>query len=200
MKSVRSLSLLLLGAALLALGAGAVFAQSAEKSVNLTGAEEATPVTTTATGKFTYTVSADKITWRLQATGTGLTAAHIHLAAKGAAGPIVANLVAGAGVATIDTTGTATAAELLGPLQGKTFADFVAALNAGTLYVNVHSQANAGGEIRGQLPAAVTAPSTGTGLAPSSGGSTDALPWVLGVVLLVVSGVTGGIAVARRRA
>jgi hypothetical protein len=47
--------------------------------------------------------------------------------------------------------GTITAANLMGPLQGKTLEDLVSVIKAGDAYVNVHTTAHPGGEIRGQL-------------------------------------------------
>ncbi|MBI5947660.1 MAG: CHRD domain-containing protein [Chloroflexi bacterium] len=185
-----------------ALGLTVAFAQSAQKVVTLTGAAESTPVTTTATGTFTYSVTGTSIEWSLQATGTDLTAAHIHNGAAGAAGPIVVNLFANAnGTTTIDATGTATAAELLGPLQGKTFADFVTALNAGNLYANVHSKANAAGEIRGQLVAVSlpAAPSTGTGLADDTSSAVPSWFLAAAVAITTLGLALGAVTVARRR-
>ena len=60
--------------------------------------------------------------------------------------------------------GAITEADLTGPMQGKTFADLAAAVMSGQTYVNVHTAANKGGEIRGQiiLPGAGTAATTAT--------------------------------------
>ena len=102
-----------------------------------------------------------------------VTMAHIHMAAKGVAGPIVvwffpsvtstAPLPGGGGAYEgLLAKGTFTAADLRGPLAGKSLSDLVAAIVAGNTYVNVHTDdgvapANTGpgdfpgGEIRGQL-------------------------------------------------
>jgi hypothetical protein len=99
-----------------------------------------------ATGKFTGTVvelANDKarITWKLtfsHLSGQGI-AAHIHIGKPGKAGPV--------------------ALALCGPChsgqKGKgmlTHAQ-VAKIEAGAAYVNVHTQKNPGGEIRGQIKA-----------------------------------------------
>ena len=47
--------------------------------------------------------------------------------------------------------GSFSAAQLGGPLKGKTVADFVALVTAGSLYLNVGTSSHPGGEIRGQL-------------------------------------------------
>ncbi len=106
-------------------------------------------------------------------------------------GPVVAFLFGldEAGVNMVEASGTITEAELLGPLEGN-FAGLVEALEAGNLYVNVHSLENPAGEIRGQIAVAPSAPTVGTGLAPSTenGGSTQgAILWgasAAGVVAL----------------
>jgi hypothetical protein len=46
---------------------------------------------------------------------------------------------------------TVTAADLVGPLAGKYFADLKIAIEEGRAYVNVHTMQNPGGEIRGTI-------------------------------------------------
>jgi hypothetical protein len=99
--------------------------------------------------------------------------AHIHMAAKGANGPIVVWLFPSVTSRTALTgptgehhgllaKGTFTAADLVGPLAGQPLSALVAAIAAGNTYVNVHTNdgvapANTGpgdfpgGEVRGQL-------------------------------------------------
>jgi len=50
-----------------------------------------------------------------------------------------------------DISGTITAADLTGPLAGRTMSDLLAAIRAGNIYVNFHTAAFPAGEIRGQL-------------------------------------------------
>jgi hypothetical protein len=55
-------------------------------------------------------------------------------------------------------TGVLTAADFSASGPVTTFAEAVAAIRAGTTYFNLHTSANPGGEIRGQIGVTVTAP------------------------------------------
>ena len=102
--------------------------------------QEVPPVTTTATGTGTITIAADKsVSGSVKTTGVEGTAAHIHLGAMGKNGPPVITLTKGA-----DNTWTVPAGSKLTDAQYES-------AKAGDLYVNVHSAANKGGEIRAQL-------------------------------------------------
>jgi hypothetical protein len=108
--------------------------------VTLSGSEEVPAVTTSATGTGTITVK-DDMTVSGSVTTKDIvgTAAHIHLAPAGKNGPPVVPL-------------TKTSDGVWGvPAGAKLTAEQYAAFKAGNLYVNVHSAANKGGEIRGQL-------------------------------------------------
>lgn len=121
------------------LGSGG-FALAAEIQVNLTGSEEVPAVTTSASGSGTITVGDDRsVSGRVTTTGVVGTAAHIHIAAAGQNGPVVIPLTK-----TGDTTWAVPAGVKLTEQQ-------YVAYTAGNLYVNVHSAAHPGGEIRSQL-------------------------------------------------
>ena len=108
--------------------------------VNLTGAEETPPVTTSASGHGTIHIAKDKsVSGSVKTTGLEGTAAHIHVGAKGEAGPPIITLTKGA-----DGTWTVPAGAKLTDEQ---LADF----KSGKLYVNVHSDQHKPGEIRAQL-------------------------------------------------
>lgn len=85
-----------------------------------------------------------------------VTAAHIHVAPPGETGPVVVTLFMGEfsteddGTGTL-ATGTITDADLQGELEGMTLGDLLAEMEAGNTYVNVHTEQNPAGEIRGQL-------------------------------------------------
>ena len=109
--------------------------------VTLSGASEVPPVTTTtATGEGMITVGTDKsVSGSIKTVGVAGTAAHIHLAAPGKNGPPIITLMKGEA----DVWAVPPGAKL-------TDAQF-ASYKAGDLYINVHSAAHGGGEIRGQL-------------------------------------------------
>ena len=125
-------------AALLLLSTGQAFA--GDSKVSLTGQEEVPAVQTAATGTGTITVGADKsISGSVTTKGVDGIAAHIHLAAAGKNGPPIVSLEkTGDGVWSV-------------PKGSKLTDEQYASYKAGELYVNVHSAANKGGEIRGQL-------------------------------------------------
>ena len=124
----------------LALGAYAATAIGADIKVTLAGANEVPPVTTTAAGSGTITVGMDMgVSGTIMTTGVAGTAAHIHEAAAGKNGPVIVPMTKSG-----DNTWTFAPGAKLTDAQ-------MASLKAGNLYINVHSAANPGGEIRGQL-------------------------------------------------
>jgi len=120
--------------------AGPAFAEKFKAALN--GKSEVPPNASAGTGTadIDYDPATKKLSWKL--TYSGLTgpvkAAHFH-------GPAEAGKNAGVVVAIPGATS--------GPADGSaTLTDAQAAdLEAGKLYVNVHTEANPGGEIRGQV-------------------------------------------------
>ena len=110
--------------------------------VKLSGAQEVPAVTSMASGSGSIVVAADKsVSGSITTMGIEGKAAHIHQGAMGANGPVVVPLTK-----TGDATWSVPAGAKLTDAQ-------YAAYQAGGMYVNVHSAANPGGEIRGQLSA-----------------------------------------------
>lgn len=108
--------------------------------VQLSGKNEAPPVSTQATGQGTITVNDDKsVSGSITTTGIVPTAAHIHTGAEGKSGPVSVPLVKSG------DSGFSV------PPGAKLTDDQYKAYQAGDLYVNVHSAAHPDGEIRGQL-------------------------------------------------
>jgi CHRD domain len=85
----------------------------------------------------------------------GTTASHIHVGAPGVNGPVVINFTVPPGGISNDfgLTGTFGCTDVVArAAQGiNSCEDFEQAFMLGNTYVNVHSTANPGGEIRGQL-------------------------------------------------
>ncbi len=117
------------------------------------GAQEVPAVATAATGEATVVISADdsKIWYVVTYSGLSgaLAAAHIHTGAAGVGGGIILPLVASAS----PMVGALTAANFTPSGAVTTFAQAVAAIKAGNTYVNLHTAANPGGEVRGQVVA-----------------------------------------------
>ncbi len=114
--------------------------------VRLEGSQEVPPVTTSAKGKGEITVLPDHtVSGSVTYSGVVATAAHIHLAAAGKNGPVIVPLTK-----TSDDTFTVPAGKKLNDVQ-------FAAYQAGNLYVNVHSAAHPGGELRAQIKPTVPA-------------------------------------------
>jgi len=115
-----------------------VFAK--DMAVTLSGDQEVPPVTTSASGTGTISVGEDKsVSGSVMVKGISATAAHIHEAAKGKNGPVIVPLTKSG-----DNTFSVASGAKLTDAQ-------MQALQAGNLYVNVHSAANPNGEIRAQL-------------------------------------------------
>jgi len=108
--------------------------------VTLSGGNEVPAVTTSASATGDITVGADgAVSGNIKVTGMTPTAAHIHQGAPGANGPVIVPMVKeGADSFTFAPNAKMTSAQL-------------AAFKAGNTYVNVHSAAHPGGEIRMQL-------------------------------------------------
>jgi hypothetical protein len=109
-------------------------------SVELKGASEVPANNSTASGTGSISVAADKsVSGKITTTGIEGKMAHIHTGAAGANGPVLVGL-------TKDGDNGWTV-----PAGAKFTDEQYAAYVAGGLYVNVHSAAHPGGEIRGQL-------------------------------------------------
>jgi hypothetical protein len=144
------------------LPAGGVAAQPRTSVAHLSSSEEVPTNDSRATGQAIFRLSRDgtSIHYRLIVANIhDVTMAHIHLAPVGVNGPVVAwlypegpppQLLPGR-TSGVLATGTITAADLVGPLAGESLDALVAQLAAGNGYVNVHTSAFPGGEIRGQI-------------------------------------------------
>ena len=120
--------------------------QSQAFTAKLSGKDEVPPVNTQATGMAQFQLSSDgkEISYDLTATNlNGFMMAHVHQGKAGENGQPVAPLSMG--------KGKITSSDLKGPLAGKQISDLVDLMKNGGAYVNVHTQQNQNGEIRGQI-------------------------------------------------
>ena len=128
----------LVASAAIVIGSGSALA--ADLKVDLTGAQETPPVTTSATGTATITIAADKsVSGTIKTKSVDGTMAHIHVGAPGKSGPPIITLTKDADGAWMVPSGS--------KLTDEQYASF----KAGDLYVNVHSAMHQPGEIRGQI-------------------------------------------------
>jgi hypothetical protein len=112
----------------------------------LSGLYEVPPIATPDTGTAQFKASPDGKTLNYNLTVNNIpavTMAHIHQGKLGIIGQPVAPLSVG--------NGTITSSNLQGPLAGKQISDLVNLLKSGNSYVNVHTQQNQNGDIRGQI-------------------------------------------------
>lgn len=141
----------------LALPAVVLGADPAARSATLDGASEVPPVVTAASGFGWVAVSADNttITYHVEYSGLSgaLAAAHIHTGTPGVAGGVILPLATSAS----PMDGTLTSADFSASGSITTFAEAIAAIKAGATYFNLHTGANPGGEIRGNLITTVDA-------------------------------------------
>lgn len=123
-------------------------------TAELTPEAEVPPVTADGSGSASVTISDDESSIDYEVSYQDLTgpatAAHIHYGDVDEAGGVILPLEVGDS----PFSGTLTEADFT-PLDGgpQTWGDALAAIRDGLTYVNVHTDANQGGEIRGQLQA-----------------------------------------------
>jgi hypothetical protein len=132
-KSMAAMAVLTAGALASAIALGA------EVDVKLSGANEVPPVAAAGSGVGKFKIEdSGAVSGAVMTTGVAGTAAHIHQAAAGKNGPVIIPLTKDGDTYTV-------------PAGAKLSADQLRAFKAGELYVNVHTAANKGGEVRAQL-------------------------------------------------
>lgn len=130
----------ILAASAIALTFCAGLATADELKFKLSGDQEVPPVSTQAQGNGEMSVDKEMaVSGKVMTSGIMGSAAHIHRGKAGANGPVIVSLSKHG-----DSDWMVPAGATLSP------ADYQAYLDGG-LYVNVHSAAHPGGEIRGQL-------------------------------------------------
>jgi hypothetical protein len=130
-----------------------------EREVDLTGGQEVPAVITGMTGELELRIKNGKLKFELEVEDNtnDIFAAHLHCAAPGVNGPVGVTLFSGSFTA---EEGRLAKGKLSGPLAANgcnwsDVADVAAAIESGSVYVNVHTTAASGGvpsgEIRGNL-------------------------------------------------
>ena len=155
----RALTLAIAGLFVLLVSATQAQAQTITWTANLNGGNEVPGVVTASVGTATVTwnTTTKAGTYRVDVYNmpVGTTASHIHVGSAGVGGPVVVNFTVPAGGISNDfgLSGTFTCSDVVNrPAQGiNSCEDFEQAILLDNAYVNVHSTANPGGEIRGQI-------------------------------------------------
>ena len=107
--------------------------------VSLTGTEEVPPLSVPGSGSGAFRVAEDgTISGAVTTKDVQGTMAHIHRGAKGTNGPVIVPLDKNGDTYTV-------------PAGRKLTAQQIDDLKKGNLYVNVHTNRNKGGEVRGQI-------------------------------------------------
>ena len=107
--------------------------------VKLSGAEEVPPLSVPGSGSGGFTIDPDgAVRGSVTTSGVDGFMAHIHQGARGQNGPVIIPLTKNGNTYTAPPNARLTDAQMQ-------------AFKAGNLYVNVHTQRNKGGEVRGQL-------------------------------------------------
>ncbi len=133
-------------------------------TATLTGDQENPAVTTSATGTGSFTFTNAGLEFNLTVEGLTFTAAHFHNGATGVNGGVVRTI-------TNDFTGN-TASGIWTSIDPEPLTpELIAELLAGNLYINIHTAAFGGGEIRGQVNL-----SSGTGFNASLDGDQENPP------------------------
>lgn len=133
-------------------------------TAHLSGRNEVpTAINTNATGEATFHISKDgkSISYKLITSNiNNLLMAHIHIGTPSVNGPITVWLYPESGPPPqlikgrfdgVLATGTITASDLMGPLQGDVLDSLITKIKNGDAYVQVHTVQHKTGEIRGQI-------------------------------------------------
>jgi hypothetical protein len=135
-----------------------VLAQTVRLTATLSGGAEAPNlVSTGATGfaEVFVNTTTRAISYKVEIFNmpTLTVAGHFHVAGPGVAGPVVVDLTPPAVTDDFSLSGSVVSSQVIPrPAIGiRNIDDFIQAMVAGQVYVNIHSSANPGGETRGQL-------------------------------------------------
>ena len=132
---------------------GTVSAQRATFVAALAGSREVPSVATPASGSATFTLTGNTVAYSVSAAGftTALTVGHVHFGGSGVVGPVIVSFTIGAQTGEVATGSI----DLSAPITFNNITisgDSLRTLfETGQTYVNLHTAAFPGGEIRGQI-------------------------------------------------
>jgi hypothetical protein len=124
----------------------------------LSGDQQVPPIQTSASGMAWFKPMQDNVWFNVNVTGIqGVTMTHIHSGKQGENGPPIVPLyksdTLSGQISGVLAKGNFTAETFQGPMAGKPLSDLITAMQNGATYVNIHTQQNPDGEIRGQIMA-----------------------------------------------
>ncbi|MGA7141061.1 MAG: CHRD domain-containing protein [Nitrososphaeraceae archaeon] len=164
MKLIMSIQLILLTAVLVttvfSVGITTIlinssYAQEQKFITSLTGDQEVPPSGSAAKGSAWFKPNNDSMWYIIDVTGLDtVMEAHMHIGKSGQNGDPVVMLFHSGPTGPLNGTliqGSFSAAELYGPMSGKTISYLLDKMNKGGAYVNIHTGSFPNGEIRGQI-------------------------------------------------
>jgi Cu/Zn superoxide dismutase len=105
--------------------------------------------------EFKFSKDGKELTYKLHVKNIkDVNGAHIHMGKMGENGPPIVSLFTGSKKGKFSgvlSEGKITDQEMMGDFKGKSLADLEKAMATGDTYVNVHTEGNPDGEIRGQI-------------------------------------------------
>ncbi|AMV36317.1 CHRD domain-containing protein [Planctomyces sp. SH-PL62] len=148
-------------------------------TATLSGSEETPPNASAGLGFATlvYESASDSLAYSVTFDGLSepLVAAHIHIGGAGVAGPIIFPFSAVPSATSGTFAGILTESDFILRPGASTFAEALAAIQAGDTYINLHTSTFPGGEIRGQLQVFVVPEPTGLALLGLGGAAVGAI-------------------------
>ena len=136
------------------------YAQEQKFTASLTGDQEVPPDGSAAKGRAWFKPNNDSMWYKLDLTGLDtVMEVHMHIGKSGQNGDPVVMLFHSGPTGPLNGTliqGSFSAAELYGPMSGKTISYLLDKMNKGEAYVNIHTGSFPNGEVRGQISGANT--------------------------------------------
>jgi hypothetical protein len=186
MINTRYLTLIVIGAALASLmviGANGLIDVNGQKEkyrAKLLGKNEVPKVNSTAKGSASFKSKKEILTWKINVTGlSNTTGAQLYLGNKSSKGDIIVDLMKSGNQSKTPLgflmNGKISAADLKGPMQGKTVMDLKSAMNNSQTYVNILTSAHPDGEVRGPVKIILPKNQTITDVMNTTGTSTGNL-------------------------